>query len=212
MSELGRDSKNKKHGNLTTEFHVNRVRAGDPSAFAQLYERLAPSLDAWSQLRVIGSLRDYIEPSDIVQEVWWRAMDAFDRFDSAKSGFRPWIFTIATNVLLEWNRKRRRKIRIEPRSLADRAASLPPALAKQATSVGRGLSLSESVKKLVAIVAVLPEEDRAVFVHCGLEGLGASEVAMLVGSNADAVNKRWQRLREKLGANPIWHEFDPQAF
>ncbi|MFT7619681.1 MAG: RNA polymerase sigma factor (sigma-70 family) [Planctomycetota bacterium] len=209
MSELGKNQGNANRNHPTTEFHVNRVRAGDPSAFAQLYERLAPSLDAWSQLRVTGSLRDYIEPSDIIQEVWWRAMDAFDRYDSAKSGFRPWIFTIATNVLLEWNRKRRRKIRIEPKSLADRTASLPPALAKQATSVGRGLSLNESVKKLVSIVALLDEEDRAVFVHCGLEGLTAAEVAMLVGTNADSVNKRWQRLREKLGAHPIWHEFDP---
>lgn len=138
-------------------------------------------------------------------------MDAFDRYDSEKSGFRPWIFTIATNVLLEWNRKRRRKIGIEAKSLADRTASLPPVLSRQATSVGRGLSLSESVKKLVTIVAMLDEEDCAVFVHCGLEGLTAAEAAMLVGTNADSVNKRWQRLREKLASHPIWREFDPTS-
>jgi hypothetical protein len=70
MSELGKDSNNVDRGKPTTEFHVNRARAGDPTAFAQLYERLAPSLDAWSQLRVTGSLREYVEPSDVIQEVW----------------------------------------------------------------------------------------------------------------------------------------------
>jgi DNA-directed RNA polymerase specialized sigma24 family protein len=67
------------------------------------------------------------------------------------------------------------------------------------------------VKKLVTIVLQLSDDDRAVFMHCGLEGLTAAETAMLVGDNADTVNKRWQRLREKLGAHSIWRDFDPQV-
>ena len=192
----------------STEFHVARARSGDRTGFAPLYERLGPSLDAWARLRVTGTLRGFVEPGDVVQEVWWRAMDAFDRYDPERSGFRTWIFQIATHVLLEWSRKRRRRMRIEPRSLAQRTESLPPELARQATSVARGLSQHESVGMLVTIVSAMSEDDRAVFVHCGLEGLTAAEVSALVGATPEAVNKRWQRLREKLGTHPVWSEFD----
>ncbi|MFT7619503.1 MAG: RNA polymerase sigma factor (sigma-70 family) [Planctomycetota bacterium] len=207
----GLDDKNDEHNDAkpSTGYHVARARNGDREGFAQLYERLAPSLDAWACVRVTGTLRDFIEPCDIVQEVWWRAMDAFDRYDPKNSCFRQWMFRIATNVLLEWNRKRRRKIRIEPSSLAQRTESLPPELARQATSVGRGLAKRESVKMLVALVAAMSEEDRAVFVQCGLEGKKSAEAALLVGDSDAAVKKRWSRLREKLSVHPIWREFDP---
>ena len=192
----------------STEFHVARVRSGDPRGFAQLYERIAPALDAWACLRVTGTLRDYVEPGDVVQEVWWRAMDAFDRYDSERCGFRPWMFQIATNVLLEWNRKRRRRLRIEPSTLAQRTESLPPDLARQATSVGRGLTQRESAMKLVAIATAMSEEDRAVFVQCGLEGKTSADAALVVGANEAAVKKRWSRLREKLSGHLV-REFLP---
>ena len=106
--------------------------------------------------------------------------------------------------------KRRRKLRLEPSALAERVASLPPALARQATSVGRNLSVSESAKKLAALVAAMDEDDRTVFIHCGLEGLTAAETAVLAGSTAEAIKKRWQRLRQKLEPNPIWDDFLPE--
>ena len=208
VGQLDKDAPERNRSRQTTEFHVARVRSGDRSGFAQLYERLAPSLDTWAQLRVTGTLRAHVEPGDVVQEIWWRAMDAFDRYDPARSGFRPWIFKIATNVLLEWNRKRRRRARIEPASLARRASSLPPELARQATSVSRGLAQRDSVRKLVEMVRALSAEDRSVFVHCGLEGKTVAEAAPLLGALAEAVGKRWQRLREKLGAHAVWAEFD----
>lgn len=193
----------------STEFHVDRIRAGDPSAFAALYERLAPSLEAWARLRVSGSLRDFVEPGDVVQEVWWRAMDSFGRYDLERSAFRPWIFKIATNVLLEWNRKRHRRAGLHIENVSERARSLPPVLVRQATSVGRSVALRESVEKLVGVVKAMSDDERAVFVHCGLEGRTAAQAALLVSSTEDAVEQRWRRLRRKLAEHPIWREFDP---
>lgn len=209
MGELEANESGAEDEKPTTEFHVARVRSGDAAAFASLYERIAPSLDAWARLRVTGSLRDFVEPGDVVQEIWWRAMDAFDRYDSKRSAFRPWMFQIATNVLLEWNRKRRRRIRVEPSSLAQRAESLPPELARQATSVAHGLKRSDSVKALVALVSDMSEEDRAVFMQCGLEGKTTADAAPLVGASEAAVKKRWSRLREKLQPHPVWRDFGP---
>jgi RNA polymerase sigma-70 factor (ECF subfamily) len=189
-------------GHSTTEYHVQRARAGDRSSFADLFERLAQGLEAWAHLKVRGSLRNFIEPHDIVQETWWRAMDAFDRFDPERSGFRPWMFGIAQNVLLETFRNRRRSAGARASDVASRIASLPPDLARQATSVSRRFMLDESVKALVAEVVLMDEEDRHVIVHMGIEGLTAAESASLTGSTVEATKKRWQRLRERLRNDP----------
>ncbi len=209
MSGLEEGSCHGRKEKPTTEFHVARVRLGDPSSFAPLYERIAPSLDAWARLRVTAALRGHVEPGDLVQEVWWRAMDAFDRYDPERSEFRPWLFRIATNVLLEWYRARQRRVRVEPEILGRRTRSLPPALARQATSVGRGVARRESVKTLVAVVMAMSEENRATFVQCGLEGKTAADAAVVIGLSEAAVKKRWTRLREKLSRHPVWRDFDP---
>ena len=209
VSETNDSGRRDGHTRPSTEFHVDRIRAGDPSAFAALYERLAPSLRAWASLRITGSLRDFVEPGDVVQEVWWRAMDAFDRYDPERSPFRPWLFKIATNVLLEWNRKRRNRSRLDPESISQRSQLLPTVLARQATSVGRRVALRDSVEKLVGVVASMNDEDRAVFVHCGLEGRTAAQAALLVSATEDAVEQRWRRLRQRLADHPVWCEFDP---
>ncbi len=189
-----------------THAHALRARDGSPNGFAALFERLAPALDAWAQLRVSGSLRDFVEPCDVVQEVWWRSMDSIDRFDPTHCTFRAWVFGIATNVLLEWQRKRRRKLRVEPAALAERTASLPPDLAAQATSVGRSIQTREFVKKLADLVAAMHEDDRTLFIHCGLEGMSVAEAAKVTGASAEAAKKRWQRLRRRLEEDSAWAE------
>ena len=44
----------------------------------------------------------------------------------------------------------------------------------------------------------LKDEERALVIHCGLEGMLHTEVAERLGLNSEAVTKRWQRLRKKL--------------
>lgn len=50
----------------------------------------------------------------------------------------------------------------------------------------------------------MDEEGRAVFIHCGLEGMTAADAAPLVSATAEAVDKRWYRLRKKLEAVSAW--------
>jgi RNA polymerase sigma factor (sigma-70 family) len=186
----------------TTEYHVQRARAGDRQGFADLFERLAKSLEVWAALKVTNPLKSFMEPHDLVQETWWRAMDAFDRFDPERSGFRPWLFTIARNVLLESYRNRRKAAGPRAKDLAVRIGRLPPDLARQATSVGQRVMLDESVKTLVTAVVAMDEQDRHVMIHMGMEGLTAAESAALTGQSMEATKKRWQRLRSRLQELP----------
>ncbi|MFT7617873.1 MAG: RNA polymerase sigma factor (sigma-70 family) [Planctomycetota bacterium] len=207
MNDLDADEPDKTYKHGTTEYHVAEARRGGPAAFAMLYERLAPSLETWAKMKVGRTLKDFVEPEDVVQEVWWRAMDSFSRYDPKTSGFRPWLFQIATHVMLEWNRRRRRKARIEPKALAQRLSSLPPVLARQATSVGQNLALKDSIEKLLEVVQRMSEKDQEAFMHCGLEGRKPVEVAVMLGTSEDAIEKRWARLRTKLKTESIWSEF-----
>ncbi|MEM8714003.1 MAG: hypothetical protein AAGG01_23925, partial [Planctomycetota bacterium] len=47
-------------------------------------------------------------------------------------------------------------------------------------------------------VADLPKDERRLVVYRGLEGRGHAEVGELVGLDASAAAKRWERLRDRL--------------
>ena len=60
---------------------VTRAREGDADSFAQLYERVAPAVHTWAELRIRPSQRNVLEPTDLVQEVWlraWRGLEGLD--------------------------------------------------------------------------------------------------------------------------------------
>jgi len=72
---------------------VERLRAGDESAFMSLVERLQPSM-----LRVA---RMYVSTTavaeEVVQETWLGVLRGLDSFQG-RSSLRTWIFRILTNI------------------------------------------------------------------------------------------------------------------
>lgn len=166
--------------------------------FAALYERLAPSLYAWAALRIHPSYRAHLDPEDIVQDVWWRAMDAYGRFDPAKGSFRTWIFRIATNALTDGYRRLATRGRIPTALERARAQVLPNELIAQGTSISHKAAREEDITRLLAALEKLDRDERTLFAHCALEGLSAEDVAPLLGIGAEAAAKRWQRLRAQL--------------
>jgi RNA polymerase sigma factor (sigma-70 family) len=160
--------------------------------FRSLYEALAPSLYAWARLRT-GAMA--LDPDDLLQEVWIRALQSGAQFDPAKGSFRAWIFGIAKHAYLE--ALRQKPVRRDPTHLGGGAAALD-AWPDVATSIRSRLARDESVQKLLADVATIDETDRRILVHCGLEDMPCTLAAVRLGLNAELVTKRWQRLRARL--------------
>src|SRR5438552_6624036 len=77
-----------------------RVRTGDRGAFQALYDRLAPALYAWMQLRVRANTSARLDVQELLQEAWIRALHGIDGYDPASS-FRGWVFGISKNVFLQ---------------------------------------------------------------------------------------------------------------
>jgi len=176
---------------------VTRAREGDADSFAQLYERVAPAVHTWAELRIRPSQRNVLEPTDLVQEVWLRAWRGLEGLDIETVPFRPWIFRIAKNVLLEGLRRAQTRDGGPAAGSSTRqfaVANVPDAV----TAVSRRLVRDESIQAFTEEVRELEADDQKLVTHCGLEGLPYAEVGTRLGLSTDAVAKRWRRLRAKL--------------
>lgn len=185
-----------------TDVFAERAREGDDGSFAALYGRLAPALYAWATYRLRGPVRKSVDPEDLVQEVWWRALEGFPRFEARGRGaFRAWVFSIATNVYRETVR---RGFRESGPDRDGRVESLPPELHAQMSSISNDLARHDDAIKLVESMAGFDPDDRKLVLYVGLEGLPVKEAATLLRIQPENAKKRWQRLRARLEDIPAW--------
>jgi RNA polymerase sigma-70 factor (ECF subfamily) len=181
-----------------------------PDGFGELYARLAPALYAWASLRLPRTLRSFVSPDDIVQEVWCRTTERFDRFDPARGGFRSWLFGFAYRVLRE---ALRGALRLQRCSAPDgsrvfRLDELPD----EVTSLTRRVARADEVRLMLEQIdrEALDAADRELLLLRGLEGLPYDEVAAQLGITPAAARKRWERLRERLaGRCPMLADDSP---
>lgn len=175
---------------------VARVRNGDREEFGRLYAKTAPALFAWASLRLRRPMRVLAEPDDLLQEVWFRALERLDTVESLRTSFRAWLFGIAKMVLLETLRTWER-VGASPRDDGS-SSRLFDRVEDSVTSIATALARDEAVRAFLAWAEELEDDDRKLVIHCGLEGLPCSEVAQRLGIAHETAMKRWQRLRERL--------------
>ncbi len=173
-------------------------REGESARFDELYARIAPALYTWAKLRVRPAMRGFVDPEDVVQEVWCRACKGFDGFDSDGANFRAWIFRIAKNVLLEAFRKHQSLASAPGGPGATTRLFQLQNLPDSATNISQRLARDDGIQHLLEWVEALDEDEQKLFVHCGLEGLTYAEVSERMQVQRDAIAKRWQKLRERI--------------
>jgi RNA polymerase sigma-70 factor (ECF subfamily) len=71
---------------------VQRLRAGDESAFAELIDRYGAMMLRVAQMYV----RDRATAEEVVQETWLGVLNGIDRFEG-RSSLKTWLFRILTN-------------------------------------------------------------------------------------------------------------------
>ncbi len=173
---------------------VRRVRAGELDRFRELYERLAPSLHAWARIRSSPAQNQALDPDDLLQEVWTRAIERLPSYDESRASFRAWIFGIAKNVGFDAWTRGHGALRQVSSSDFDGLESWPDV----ATSIRSRLAKDESAGMLMEEVSRLDPVDRMLVIHCGMEDTPCSTVAPRLGISVDSALKRWQRLRVRL--------------
>lgn len=176
---------------------------GEAPPFAELYERIAPALYTWADLRIRPSLRAWVEPGDIVQEVWCRALEAIERFDQDRTSFRYWVFRVAKNVLLEASRKAGRSGPGGPAAGSTARQRTLDGVPDSISGVSHRLSRDESIHRFHDWIRELEGADRDLLLHHGLEGMTHAQVAVRLQIGEEAATKRWQRLRRKIEQQAI---------
>jgi len=71
---------------------VERMRAGDEAAFAEVVDEYGPSMLRVARLHV----RDRAVAEEVVQETWLAVLNGIDRFEG-RSSLKTWIFRILSN-------------------------------------------------------------------------------------------------------------------
>jgi len=151
--------------------------------------------------RMLGSFE---EAEDAVQETLLRAWRGRSQVDS-ESGFRPWLYRIATNYCLDVLRRRKRRpqaigsfaeipwLQPYPDRLLD---EIPAASGDEPDVVAVARETIELA--FIAVVQELPPRQRAAVLLCDVMGWSARETAELLGTSLPATNSALQRGRATL--------------
>jgi RNA polymerase sigma factor (sigma-70 family) len=161
---------------------VALFRAGEEEAFRIIHDRYSARLLAYAR-QMVSSRQD---AEDILQEVFVRAYSAL-RTSDRPLALRAWLYRIAHNRCID---QLRRPVPPAPEALG---ATLAPAQDPVARAEER-----ESLRRLVADLRRLPEQQRSALLMRELGGMSYDEVAVALGVSAAAVKSVLVRARVSL--------------
>ena len=151
---------------------VKAAQRGSSEAFAELFRRHWPRAHRAAWLVV----HDATAAEDVAQEAFLSAVRALDRFDRRRP-FGPWLHRIVVNRAIDYARARELR-----REVAD--AGIEPAAMDHADAPG---------EDVLAALAALPPDQRAVIVMRHLLGFTPGEIASALGLARGTVNSRLRR-------------------
>jgi RNA polymerase sigma-70 factor, ECF subfamily len=151
---------------------VRAAQRGSAEAFAELFRRHWPRAHRAAWLVV----HDATAAEDVAQEAFLAAVRSLDRFDRRRP-FGPWLHRIVVNRAIDYARARELR-----REVAD--AGIEPAVLDRAGAPG---------DDVLAALAALPPDQRAVIVLRHLLGFTPGEIAAALGLPRGTVNSRLRR-------------------
>jgi RNA polymerase sigma-70 factor, ECF subfamily len=173
---------------------VERVRAGDASAYDQLVRKYERQIFRIAQH--ITQNREDAE--DVMQDAFVKAYEKLDQFQG-NSKFYTWLVRIAVNESLMRLRKRRtgRVVSIDE-DVQTEEGSVPRDFADWAPNPEQNYNQAELSEILRKTIQGLPPGFRVVFVLRDVDGLSTEETAETLGLSIPAVKSRLLRARLQL--------------
>jgi len=156
---------------------VRAAQAGSAAALGELYRA------HWRRAHRAAYLivHDAAAAEDVAQEGFLAAVDALDRFDRRRP-FAPWLHRIVANRAIDWARREALRRRVD--------GGLDPEPPAAADGIG---------EELMAALADLPAEQRAVVVLRHLLEYTPGEIATMLELPRGTVNSRLRRALDGLG-------------
>jgi RNA polymerase sigma-70 factor, ECF subfamily len=157
-----------------------RFGGGEEKAFRLLYQRYRAPLMRFCQ-RLTGNTH---EAEEIFQETWIAVIGSRGRY-SVRARFVTFLFAIAHRRASDGWRKRAR----HPNAASGDAANHCAAAGEEYDPPG-AVFADERQRALLAAIATLPLEQRAVFLLRAETGLGLRDIAAITGARPEATKSR----------------------
>ena len=126
---------------------------------------------------------DNAEVDDLFQEILIRMWNGFDSYEG-RSDARTWIYRVAFNAALNWNKKQRRRIETVPLTV-----DIDPYEANDPST--------QQIRELYDRISRLDLVDRSLIL-LWLEGVSYEEIGAIVGITPSHVGVRLLRIKDKL--------------
>ena len=159
---------------------IEAARAGDESAWSEIYSELAPS--------VLGYLRGSAapDPEDTLAEAFLQAARDLHRFEGDWARFRAWVFTIAHHRLIDARRSAARRPLDFVEEVPEPATEPGPDAAEEALArIG-----DERVRR---VLAALSPDQRTVVLLRVVGDLSLAQVAEAMGKRTGAIKQLQRR-------------------
>ncbi|MDT0485658.1 MULTISPECIES: RNA polymerase sigma factor [Streptomyces] len=174
---------------MTTDMRT-RIRAGDPDAFAELYDQCARSV----YNHAFRLTADWSVAEDVMSATFMEAWRRRTSIEADGGSLRPWLLGIATNVSRSHYRSNRRY-----RAAAGAAAAAGVGeVADHAEETAGRLDDRRRIAATLTALGSLRRPEREVLVLCLWEGLEYADAARALGIPVGTVRSRLSRARGRL--------------
>ena len=178
---------------VTDQILVERVRAGDKSAFDLLVKRY--------QHKIIGLIGRYVqdqsEALDVAQETFIKAYKALDSF-RGESAFYTWLYRIATNTAKNYLVTRNRRPPGTDIDIDDVLQAESESELRDIETPENNLYRDELFGVMASALEALPEELRVALTLRELEGMSYEDIAEVMGCPIGTVRSRIFRARDAI--------------
>jgi RNA polymerase sigma-70 factor (ECF subfamily) len=173
---------------------VRAHAAGDPNAFARLYDRHDRAVLVFIR-RLLGP--GHAEAAeDLHQETWIAVSRNAAAFDPARARFAAWLFTIARHKTFD--HFRRQKVAVLGAAADTDFEAATMRIADPIQTPLEQVQSRQTAERIVAAVDALPLEQRGVFVMFADGGLSLEEIADATGVTLETAKSRLRYARDKL--------------
>ncbi|MFJ3221671.1 sigma-70 family RNA polymerase sigma factor, partial [Kitasatospora sp. NPDC086801] len=173
-----------------------RVRAGDDTAYEEIYRRHADSVRRYART----CCRDSFTAEDLAGEVFARTLQALRAGKGPEFAVRAYLLTAVRNVAAAWTRSERREQLVDDFSVFAQTSAAVVDLDLADPGADAWAMAMADQRMVMQAYAELPEDDRVVLWHTEVERESPKTVAVMLGKTANATAVQAHRARDRLAA------------
>jgi RNA polymerase sigma-70 factor (ECF subfamily) len=160
----------------------------DPEAFGLLYERYVAQIYRYLYYRT-GNPQD---AEDLTARTFYRALEHLPRYQERGLPFAAWLYRIAHNIVVNWQRDRRRRPVVALDHVVMHAAEGDPQGA---------LEEQEEREQLIRAFRRLSPERQELLILKFVEGMSNAQIGAIMGRSEGAIKSLYHRTLLELKKN-----------